>query len=53
MTPREKHIAKIRELEDAKARTRSEMLRRDYSKAIARLKRELKIYDAYRKGEKR
>lgn len=48
MTSREQHLAKIRELEEAMARSNSEKLKKDFGKAVARLKRELRTYDKLR-----
>lgn len=45
---REQHEAKIRLLEDAIQRTRSDRLRRDYGKAVRRMKKELRAYDLNR-----
>ena len=43
-----KHEAEIRRLEDAIRRTRSDRLRRDYGKAVRRMKKELRAYDLNR-----
>lgn len=48
MSPREKHIEEIHRLEEAYEKTKSNMLKRDYGKAILRMKKELDEYDAYR-----
>lgn len=48
---RQKHIEEIRRLEDAIQRSRSEKLKTDYGKAVKRMKHELKIYDALKRGE--
>lgn len=48
---REKHIEEIRRLEDAMQKSQSEKLKTDYGKAVKRMKRELKIYDALKRGE--
>lgn len=45
---RAKHIAEMDRLRDAIQRTDSEYLKRDYVKAIKRMKRELAEYDRYR-----
>lgn len=45
---REQHEAEIRRLEDAIQRTRSDRLRRDYGKAVRRMKKELRAYDLNR-----
>jgi hypothetical protein len=45
---REQHEAEIRRLEDAIRRTRSDRLRRDYGKAVRRMKKELRAYDLNR-----
>lgn len=52
MTAREAHIAEMRRLEEAIAKTKSDKLRKDYGKALNRMRHELKIYDAYRRNEK-
>lgn len=52
MTPREKHIAEMKRLEEAIAKTRSEHLKRDYGKRLRKMRSELKEYDAYRRHEK-
>lgn len=49
MTPREKHIAEMRRLETAIKTTKSETLKRDYGKALKRMRHELKVYDSYRR----
>lgn len=48
MSPREKQIEEIHRLEEAYEKTKSNMLKRDYGKAILRMKKELDEYDAYR-----
>jgi len=48
MSPREKHVAEIKRLEEACQKTKSNFLKRDYGKAISRMKKELDEYDAYR-----
>ena len=46
--------AEINRLEDAKRRSTSEHLRRDYGKAIRRMRAELREYDRFRQeGNKR
>lgn len=52
MTAREAHIAEMRRLEKAIAKTKSDKLRKDYGKALKQMRHELKIYDAYRRNEK-
>jgi len=51
MTPREKHIAEMRRLEEAIEKTESEYLKRDYGKKLRKMRHELKIYDAYRRKD--
>ena len=51
MTPREKHIAEMRRLEDAIDKTKSESLKTQYGKALKRMRHELKVYDALQRGE--
>lgn len=41
--------AKIERLKQSSRKTHSEYLKRDYSKAIKRLKKELALYDIYQK----
>lgn len=48
LSPRERHVAEIKRLEDAYEKTKSNMLKRDYGKAISRMRKELDEYDAYR-----
>ena len=45
---REKHVAEMERLKIAIAKTKSEYLKRDYSKALKRMERELKEYDRYK-----
>lgn len=45
---REKHIAEINRLSEAIRKTKSRCLKRDYLKALARMKEELKEYDRYK-----
>ena len=45
---RAKHIAAMDRLRDAIQRTDSEYIKRDYVKALKRMKRELAEYDRYR-----
>lgn len=52
MTPREKHIAEMRRLEDAIARSDSPKLKKDYGKRLNKMRHELKIYDSYRRDKK-
>jgi hypothetical protein len=49
MSPREKHIKEMRRLEEAIEKTKSEKLKKDYGKALNRMRHELKIYDSYRR----
>ena len=48
---REKHVAEMERLKIAIAKTKSEYLKRDYSKALKRMERELKEYDRYKRGD--
>ena len=48
---REKHVAEMKRLKTAIAKTKSEYLKRDYSKALKRMERELKEYDRYKRGD--
>lgn len=50
MSPREQHISEMRRLEAAIAKTKSEILKRDYGKALKRMRHELKIYDSLRRN---
>ena len=51
---REAFQAELNRLEDAKRRSTSEHLRRDYGKAIRRMRAELRQYDRFRQeGNKR
>ena len=45
---REAFQAEINRLEDAKRRSTSEHLRRDYGKALRRMRAELREYDRYK-----
>ena len=47
---RNKHIAEMERLKEAIAKTESEYLKKDYSKALKRMKKELAEYDKYRGG---
>lgn len=49
---REKHVAEIRRLQNAINKTKSEHLRRDYSKALVRMQNELLEYDGYMRTSK-
>ena len=49
---RERHVAEIRRLQEARDKSKSKYLRKDYEKAIRRMKKELAEYDAYRGGKK-
>lgn len=44
---REKHVAEIERLKTAIDKTNSEYLKRDYSKALVRMRNELLEYDRY------
>ena len=48
MDKRDDHIAQILWMEDAIKRTSSEHLRRDYRKAVRRMKKELRDYDRFK-----
>lgn len=48
---RKKHIAEIKRLEEAVNKTKSEKLKADYGKAIKRMRHDLKVYDALRRGD--
>ena len=48
---REKHVAEMERLKTAMEKTDSEYLKRDYSKALKRMERELKEYDRYKRGD--
>ena len=50
---REAFQAEIDRLEDAKRRTTSEHLRRDYGKAIRRMRAELRTYDRFKQEGKK
>jgi len=50
MTARERQEAEIERLKVAIEKTESPYLRKDYTKAVRRLTRELKEYDRLRKG---
>ena len=45
---REKFVAEIERLEEAIEKTDSKYLKRDYTKAVKRMKRELEDYDKFR-----
>lgn len=49
---REKHVAEINRLQEAHDKSKSEYLRKDYTKAIRRMKKELALYDKYKGGKK-
>ena len=49
---REAFQAEINRLEDAKRRSTSEHLRRDYGKAIRKMRAELREYDRFRREGK-
>ena len=44
---RERHIAEMNRLEDAISRTKSYKLKRDYTKTLNRMRKELIQYDRY------
>lgn len=48
---RELFVNEIKRMEEAIKITKSEKLKTDYSKAITRMKKELKCYDRFRKAE--
>ena len=50
---RQAHVQKIKDIKCAIAKTKSPYLKRDYSKALRRLQKELRIYDYYHKHEVR
>lgn len=45
---REKHIAEMNRLREAIGRTESECLKRDYTKALRRMEKDLRDYDRFR-----
>lgn len=47
---REKFVAEIKRMESAAGDTKSKYLRRDYLKAVHRMKLELQEYDAFKKS---
>lgn len=47
---REKFVSEINRMEEAINKSKSEKLKRDYSKALKKMKRELKDYDNFKKG---
>lgn len=51
MTPREKHVEKMRRLAMAIRKTSSPQLKRDYTKRLREMSHELKIYDSYRRKD--
>lgn len=48
---REQHIEEMRRLEAAIKKTRSNNLKIQYGKALKRMRHELKVYDALKRGE--
>lgn len=48
---RDNYVAEIQRLEGAIRETRSGYLRRDYSKAVRRMRKELRDYDRFRSGK--
>ncbi len=49
---REKYVAEINRLQAARAKSKSKYLRKDYAKAISRMKKELAVYDMYKRSRK-
>ena len=47
---RNKHVAEMERLKEAIAKTESEYLKKDYTKALRRMEKELVEYDRYRGG---
>ena len=47
---RQKHIDEMNRLRTAIHKTKSEYLKKDYVKALKRMKQELKEYDRYKQG---
>lgn len=45
---REKHVAEMKRLQEAINKTKSERLKRDYGKALSRMRSELAEYDKYK-----
>ena len=43
------YISKIATLEEAIRKTKSDYLRKDYRKAVSRMRRELKAYDRFKR----
>jgi hypothetical protein len=50
MNAEERHLAEIQRIEMALAKTKSEHLKRDYTKHLIKLKRELEEYRNYRRN---
>lgn len=48
---RDEYVAEIQRLEGAIRETRSDCLKRDYGKAVRRMRKELRDYDRYRSGK--
>jgi len=48
-SPRELHIQEMRRLEEAIGKTDSPKLKKDYGKALKKMRSELKLYDSYRR----
>ena len=48
---RDEYVAEILRLEGAIRKARSDYLRRDYGKAVRRMRKELRDYDRYRNGK--
>lgn len=46
---RQAHVQKMKDIKRAIAKTKSPYLKRDYSKALRRLQKELRVYDCLHK----
>lgn len=49
---RGRYVAEINRLQAAREKSKSKYLRKDYGKAIRRMKKELTVYDMYKRSEK-
>lgn len=49
---RDRYVAEINRLKAARAKSNSKYLRKDYGKAISRMKKELAVYDMYKRSKK-
>lgn len=49
---RDRYVAEINRLKTAQAKSKSKYLRKDYGKAINRMKKELAVYDMYKRSKK-